>query len=294
MRVWDGARPRPARQPRHPIPQAPRHPFSVLILTLNEERDLPACLDSVSGCEDIVVLDSGSTDGTAAIARAAGARIFFRPFDNFAGQRNFAQREIPFRSRWVFHLDADERMTPELAAECAAAAGREDVDGFFAAPKMTFEGRWIPHCTDYPAWQARFVRAPGFAFVEVGHGQREAPGLRLGRLRSGYWHDLSSGGESEWVEKHRRYAAAEAREQLRSRGAGRLRDLWSADALVRRRLVKSLSYSLPCRPALRFLYQYILRRGFLDGGPGYRYCRLLARYEAFAAEAMRRLRTPPR
>jgi glycosyltransferase involved in cell wall biosynthesis len=265
-------------------------PFSVLILTLDEECDLPACLASVAGCDDVVVLDSGSTDRTVAIAEAAGARVFTRSFDNFAGQRNYAHREIPFRHSWIFHLDADERMTPELAAECAAAANREDLDGFFAAPKMIFEGRWIPHCTDYPAWQARFARRPAFEFVEVGHGQREAAHLRLGRLRAGYWHDLSSGGELEWLEKHRRYAEAEAREQIRARGPGLWRQLCSAERLRRRRAMKSLSYSLPCRPTLRFIYQYFLKRGFLDGGPGYRYCRRLARYESLTAEAMRRLR----
>jgi len=291
--------------------------FSVLILTLNEERDLPACLASVRASDDVVVLDSGSTDRTVAIAREAGARVFSRPFDNFAGQRNHAQREIPFRHPWVFHLDADEQMTPELAAECMAASSRADLDGFFAAPKMLFEGRWIPHCTDYPAWQARFVRVPQFTFVEVGHGQREAPGLRLGRLRGGYWHDLSSGGEAEWLEKHRRYAKVEAKEHVvdagppqgRRRGTrrvspedrppGRQRlvpqpldrsELFSRDPLLRRRALKRLSYSLPFRPTLRFLYQYVLRRGFLDGGPGYRYCRLLARYEAFTGEEIRRLR----
>src|SRR5262245_55130344 len=95
--------------------------YSVLILTLNEERDLPRCLASVSACDDVVVLDSGSTDQTTAQARAAGAQVFTRTFDNFAGQRNHAQREIPFRHRWVFHLDADEQFTPELDAECRLA-----------------------------------------------------------------------------------------------------------------------------------------------------------------------------
>ena len=269
--------------------------FSILILTLNEERDLPGCLASVRECDDVVVLDSGSTDRTVAIARDAGARVFSRPFDNFASQHNHAQREIPFRHPWVFHLDADEQMTPELALECAAASSRTDLDGFFAAPKMLFEGCWIPHCTDYPAWQARFVRAPQFAFVEVGHGQREAPGMRLGRLRAGYWHDLSSGGETEWLEKHRRYAKTEAAEKGKVErtvpSTLDRRQLWSSDALTRRRALKSLSYSLPFRPALRFFYQYVLRRGFLDGAPGYRYCRLLARYEAFAGEEIRRLRS---
>jgi len=174
--------------------------YSVLILTLNEERDLPRCLASIRGCDDIVVLDSGSTDATAALAKAAGARVFTRPFDNFAGQRNHAQREIAFRHPWVFHLDADEQFTPELEAECRLAAGRTDLDGFLVAPKMIFEGRWIPHCTDFPAWQARFVRAPQFEFIQAGHGQREAPAMRVGRLGANYLHDLSSGGEAEWLD----------------------------------------------------------------------------------------------
>ncbi len=160
-------------------------PFSVVILTLNEERDLPRCLESVAGCADVVVLDSGSTDRTGQIAEAAGARVFTRPFDTFAGQRNYAQSQIPFRNPWVFHLDADEAMTPDLAAECSAAVSREDLDGYWAAPRMMFQGRWVPHCTDYPAWQARFVRAPQFQFIDVGHGQREASSMRMARLKAG-------------------------------------------------------------------------------------------------------------
>ena len=264
--------------------------FSVLVLTLNEERDLPRCLASVARCDDLVVLDSGSTDRTVEIARAAGARVFTRQFDNFAGQRNYAQRTIPFRHPWVFHLDADEQMTPELDAECRAAAMRMNVDGFLVAPKMLFEGCWIPHCTDYPAWQARFVRSPQFEFIEVGHGQREAPHMRLDRLRANYLHDLSSGGEAEWLEKHRRYAQAEARAQLAADATSLAGELFARDPLRRRRALKQLSHVLPFRPIVRFLYQYVLRGGFLDGAPGLRYCRLLARYEAFTAEELRRLR----
>lgn len=264
--------------------------FSVLILTLNEERDLPRCLASVPGCDDLVVLDSGSTDRTAEIARAAGARVFTRRFDNFAGQRNYAQQEIPFRHPWVFHLDADEQFTPELLEECDRTAARSDIDGCWVAPKMMFMGRWIPHCTDFPAWQARFVRVPQFRFIEVGHGQREAPDMRLDRLHANYLHDLSSGGEAEWLEKHRRYAQAEAKNHWQNAGAGRWSDLFSRHRLHRRRALKHLSYSLPCRPVLRFFYQYVLRRGFLDGREGLRYCRLLSEYEGFTSQELRRLR----
>jgi glycosyltransferase involved in cell wall biosynthesis len=266
--------------------------YSVLILTLNEERNLPHCLGSARTCDDLVVLDSGSTDRTAAIARQAGARIFTRPFDNFAGQRNHAQRAIPFRHPWVFHLDADEQLTPALDTElrAAVAAAPAGLDGFLVAPKMLWQGRWVPHCTDYPAYQARFVRAPQFEFVEVGHGQREAPHMRLAHLRQNYLHDLSSGGATEWLEKHRRYARAEAHAHLAARHTSRPADFFSGERLRRRRALKRLSYSFPFRPALRFIYQFVLRRGFLDGRAGFDYCVLLARYEAFTSGELRRQR----
>ncbi len=271
--------------------------FSVVILTLNEERDLPRCLESIAGCDDIVVLDSGSTDGTAALAAAAGARVFTRPFDNFAAQRNYAHRTVPFRHPWVFHLDADERMTPELFAECSRRAARADVDGFFVAPKMFWANRWVRHCTDYPSWQARFARLPAFTFVEVGHGQRETPGLKLDYLQASYLHEIAPEGpegEAEWIAKHRRYARAEAQARFRAAGTVRPGDLLSGDRLRRRRALKHFSYELPFRPTLRFVYQYFLRRGFLDGRAGLHYCRLLARYEGFASAELRALRSAAR
>ncbi len=269
-----------------------RLPFSVVILTLNEERNLPACLASVASCRDVVVLDSGSTDRTVEIARAAGARVFSHPFTDFAGQRNYAHGAIDFRHPWVFHLDADELMTPELAAECAALDPAAPFDGFFAAPKMMYDGRWLRHCTDFPAWQARCVRAYGFRFIQVGHGQREAPEMRLGYLRASYLHDITVTDLAEWESKHRRYAREEAAAYLaQRRPAGETwRALFRGPALERRRAMKHLSYSLPFRPLLRLFYQYGLRGGFLDGGPAWRYCRLLARYEEFAGEEIERLK----
>jgi glycosyltransferase involved in cell wall biosynthesis len=264
--------------------------YSAVILTLNEEKALPACIASVRGCDDVVLLDSGSSDRTVEIAKNAGLRVFERPFDTFAGQHNFAQRSIEFRHPWVFHLDADERMTPELDSECRKASERQDLDGFRVAPKMLFEGRWIPHCTDYPAYQARFVRAPAFEFIQVGHGQREALGMRTENLREGYLHDMSIYGVDAWLAKHRRYARAEAEALLGQRDAVSPRLLFSSNPLTRRRALKRLSFKLPFRPALRFAYQYGLRGGFLDGGPGLHYCRLLARYEGFIADEISRLK----
>ena len=262
--------------------------YSAVILTLNEEKALPGCLSSLSACDDVVVLDSGSSDATCALATAARARVFERRFDTFAGQRNHAQAEIPFRHRWVLHLDADERMTPELDAECRRLAVRSDLDGFRVAPRMIFEGRWIRHCTDFPAFQARFVQAPQFRFVQAGHGQREAPGMRLENMKEGYLHDISIYGRDAWLEKHRRYAADEAKGLLAPSEDDSPGRLFSREALVRRRALKRLSFRLPLRPYLRFAYQYLLRGGLLDGRQGFDYCLLLARYEGFISDEIRK------
>lgn len=268
------------------------YPVSVVILTLNEEDRLPSCLASVAGANDIVVLDSGSTDGTVEIARAAGARVFTHPFKDFAAQRNHAHAAIPFLNPWVFHLDADEQLTPDLLAECASLSVTAPFDGYYAAPRMMFHGRWLRRCTDFPAWQARCVRASGFQFVQVGHGQRESPTMRLGFLQGAYLHDISVADLAEWEFKHRRYARAEA---ARFRTEQRpiktsLQAMISGPALERRRALKHLSYLLPCRPLLRFIYQYFLRGGVFDGAGAYRYCRLLARYERFAVEEINHAR----
>ncbi len=270
--------------------------ISIVILTLNEALNLPACLASTAGCDDVVVLDSGSTDNTVEIARAHGARVFVNRFQNFAQQRNYAHDAIPLRHEWVLHLDADETLTPGLLAECAAKIASPDagrIDGFYAAPRMMFRGKWIPHCTDYPAWQARLGHVRRFRYIEAGHGQREAPGLRLERLHQPYDHNLSSQSEAEIRAKHARYAKSEAAAFVAThRPVGALcRALCGRDSLARRRALKEASYHLPARGALRFVYQYILRRGFLDGVPGFAYCRLLAAYEQSIAKEIRRLRT---
>jgi len=268
--------------------------FSVLLLTLNEERNLPACLASLTGCDDIVVLDSGSTDRTSAIAKTAETRFFTRAFTDFADQRNFALETIVFKHEWVFHLDADEQLTPELLRECAtlSAENPAQLDGHYAAPRMLFHGRWIPHCTDFPAYQARFGHARRFRFVQIGHGQREHPGLRLSHLRANYLHNLSAHTDAELEEKHRRYARQEAAAFLaRPRETTSLaRRLVSANPLLRRRAIKTLSQHLPARGLLRFLYQFGWRRGFLDGRAGLDYCLLLARYEHGVAAEIRRQR----
>ena len=247
-------------------------PVSVLVLTFNEEENLPRCLNSVQWADDVLVLDSFSTDRTVEIARKLGARVIQRTFDTFAGQRNFGLDEGSLRHEWVLHLDADEVVPEALKEELidiSQGAGREH-PAFRVASKMMFQGRWLKHAGMYPAYQVRFGRRNELRFVQVGHGQRESlPPSEIGTLHHALEHYSFSKGLHEWFEKHNRYSTAEAVEALRQSGvAVDWRGLVSTDRTERRRALKSLAMRLPFRPTLRFGYMYLLKRGFLDGRAG--------------------------
>ena len=268
--------------------------ISVLLLTLNEAANLPACMAALAWADDVVVLDSFSQDETLAVAVRLGARIYQRAFDDFAGQRNYALDQIPFQHEWVLHLDADEIVTPALRAEMEAAVAAGRYDAWRVPSKMMFMGRWLRYSGLYPSYQVRLGHRDRFRFKQVGHGQREdlAP-ERIGTLTEPYLHYSFSKGLSDWVDKHNRYASAEAREAVRLLASGGGLDwagLVAREPTRRRRALKALSIRLPLRPLLRFLYMYVLRRGFLDGRAGLTYCRLLAIYEYLIVLKTRELR----
>jgi glycosyltransferase involved in cell wall biosynthesis len=257
--------------------------ISILLLTLNEEANLPACLEAVAWSDDVVVLDSYSQDQTVAVAERFGARVYQRAFDNFAGQRNYALDHIDFKHEWILHLDADEIVTPELHAEMLRAAESGLFDAYRVPSKLIFFGRWLRYAGLYPVYQVRFGHRERFRFKQVGHTQREdLPPDRVGTLSEPYLHYSFSKGLTEWVEKHNRYSSDEARETvqfLSGHQAVAWSGLLSRDRMRRRRALKELSYRLPFRPFLRFAYTYLLGRGFLDGHAGWTYCRMLALYE---------------
>lgn len=256
--------------------------ISILILTLNEEQNLPSCLEAVKWCDDILVLDSFSSDRTVDVATKAGARVLQRQFDNFANQRNHGLQEGGFKHDWVLHLDADEIVSPEFHAEAVAATHRAEVDAFRVASRMMFHGRWLKHAGMYPSYQVRLGRREQLSFVQVGHGQRERLSPEsIGTLRTPLVHHSFSKGLHDWMEKHNRYSTAEANHFFKtaSHGNADWSGLWSKDPVHRRRALKNLASRLPCRPLLRFLYMFIWRAGILDGKAGFHYCRLLAIYE---------------
>jgi glycosyltransferase involved in cell wall biosynthesis len=267
--------------------------ISVLILTLNEERNLPACLSAVSWCDDVVVLDQGSTDATCRIAKQAGARVVCHSAGNEREQRTYSIREIPFQHAWVFNPDADEIATPELAEEMLKAVSdpARDKVAYRMRRRTVFMGRWLRYSALYDTWLTRLFQPGRLSFKRTTNLLPVVDGP-VGYLQGYFVHQTFNNGMNAWLEKHNRYSWYEAFEALESLNSGglKLRELFSRDPLLRRRAVKEISFRLPCRPTLRFLYMYLFRRGFLDGGPGFHYCRLLALYEYMIVLKMKEIR----
>ena len=268
--------------------------LSVLILTLNEEVNIAACLDSVAWCDDVVVLDSGSTDRTLEIVRTRGARILQRSFDDFASQRNYGIENGAFIHDWIFHLDADERIPYALRDELVRRLPQTDKDAFRVASKLMFRGQWLKHAGMFPVYQVRLGRRHALQFMQVGHGQREMlPPEHVGTLEEPLIHDAFAKGLEPWRLRHERYAQEEAEAAVAHLHSGRVpwSGILSRDHVERRRAAKQISWHLPGRPVLRFLYMYLLRGGLLDGAPGWRYCRLLAEYERMTDRCIADLRS---
>lgn len=256
--------------------------LSVLVLTFNEEANVRRCLESVAWSDDVVVIDSGSTDATVAIAESFGARVYQREFDNFANQRNWGLEKAGLRHDWVLHLDADEVVPSEMRDEIMAVIRKDDLSAYRTALKLMFQERWIKRASMYPAYQVRLGRRDRLRFKMDGHGQRETlPQSEVGTLETSLLHYSFEKGLSDWFEKHNRYSTAEAIASLRRRAQGQasFRAIFSLDRGTRFRALKNLSSRLPFRPLFRFVYMAVIRRGLLDGMPGLHYCTLVMIYE---------------
>ena len=255
--------------------------ISVLILTLNEEQNLPGCLESVKWSDDIIVLDSLSTDRTVEIAKTAGARVVHRPFDNYANQRNHALQDVKFAHPWIYLMDADERIPDELRDEMLASTRNapDDVMVFRLRRKDMFMGRWLRRSSGYPTWASRLVRA-GRVWVEREINEELHTDGKVAHLKGHFIHHPFNKGIAFWLERHNRYSTMEAEALVKeTREPMRWFDIFNRDPVVRRKVLKQLAYRFPCRPMLAFCYLYFLRMGFLDGTPGWHYCRLRAIYE---------------
>lgn len=257
---------------------------SVLVLTYNEEINIRHCLESLQGFDDVVLVDSGSTDATCAIAKDMGARILSRPFDDFASQRNFGLEAGEMKYEWVLHLDADEVLTDKFRIALESLAPTDALDGWRVPSKTMLNGKWLKYSSMYPTYQVRLGHRDRLRFKQVGHGQREdCLPERIGTFSEPYLHYNFSHGLARWFVKHVRYAEDEARQMrqdpVRSTFVG---GLMGGNATERRRALKALVNRLPVwlRPPLRFFQVLVLRRGVLDGREGLRYALMLSAYEA--------------
>jgi glycosyltransferase involved in cell wall biosynthesis len=270
---------------------------SILVLTLNEEINLDACLECVSWSDDIVVLDSLSTDSTAAMAAGRGARVVSRGFDNWAAHQNWAVQNIAFRHPWVLYLDADERCDGALRDEVAKRARVDAPEAAFRMRRKDyFMGRWLKHAQLYPTWFVRLFRPDRIRYERLVNPVALVDGP-VGELEAHITHFPFSHGISHWLARHNRYSDLEALEALKAADTRSAAQLWSKDPTVRRRLMKDLFFRMPARPLLKFMYYYGWRRGFLDGHAGFTYATLQAIYEYMIAckqtELVRRRRGLP-
>lgn len=255
-----------------PVPS--RDGLAVVVLTQDEEVNLPDCLASVAGLGGaLYVVDSGSSDRTVEIAQAAGATVLGRPFTNYSDQRNWAQSQLPAAVRWVLHLDADERLTPGLAAEIAAAitADETGVDGWMVPKRTVFLGRWIRHGAHYPSWHLRLFRPDVGRCEDRLYDQHFVVSGTVGRLH----HDLVdvvASNLTTWTERHLRWARAEADELMRATTNGvRVQPRLWGTPIERRRWLREHAYNrapLFLRPVGYWVYRYFIRLGFLDGVEG--------------------------
>jgi len=278
--------------------------ISILILTKNEEFDLRGCLDSVAWSDDVVVYDSYSSDHTGSIARFAGARLIQRPGQNasvaFGGDealhRTWGIREIDYKSPWLFVIDADERLTPEAAAELQSIASDPSLPcvAYRIRRRDFFQGRQLKHVQTSP-WYIRFFRREFVHYERLVNPITVVDGP-IGDLQHPLDHYPFSKGLSHWIARHNSYSSFEAQQILQNRASQEPFSLPAAlferDFNRRRFHQKELFYRLPARPLIKFLLLYVLKRGFLDGRPGFTYALLQSIYEAMIVLKVQELEQP--
>jgi glycosyltransferase involved in cell wall biosynthesis len=266
-------------------------PVSIIILTKNEEENLPELASSIPWCDNVHVVDSLSTDGTLARATSLGFQTWSHAFAGFGSQRNWALENCTLKYPWVLFLDADEKSTPAFAEalERAVTTAPETVAGFYCCWKMIVEEVWLRRCDGFPKWQFRLLRRGRARFADFGHGQKEADiEGEIGYLKEPYEHRPLSKGWSDWLDRHNRYATREALERVDL--PFHLAEVFSSHGPVRNRAIRSFVSRVPGWPLVRFSIPYFLKLGFLEGRVGFTYCLNLAYYEFLIQIKMREIK----
>lgn len=274
-----------------------RLPVSIIVPVKNEARNIAACLASVAWADEVWVVDSHSTDETVALSEARGARVAQFDFQGgYPKKKNWALQNLPFANEWILLLDADERVTPELAAELHQlfAQPAAMADGYYVNRKLIFLGRWIKHCGWYPSWNLRFFKHKLGRYERLetedvdNTGDVEVHEHVVLQGRPAYLqHDLLHEDFKSiyhFIERHNRYSTWDARvyHNLATgiAGASSIEAKFFGTPLERKRFIKRMWSRLPFRPFLRFVWMYFIQRGFLDGRAGLIFCTLMTMHEA--------------
>lgn len=256
-------------------------PVSVIIAARNEAKNLPRCLEALRDFAEVYVIDSQSSDETVEIARAHSAKVVqFHYRGGWPKKRQWAMDTLPFANDWILLLDADEIVTPDLAAEIRAAVQNPALNGYFIVLQTWFLGRALHHggiglwkLALFRHGKARFEcrlheQDISMADMEI-HEHVVAEGATARLRQPIIHHNVES--LSRYIQKHDEYSNWESRVLLQGDDTELPPSLWGSQAQQRRWLKRKL-FAIPGSPILLFLYRYIFRLGFLDGAPGLIYC----------------------
>lgn len=248
----------------------------VVVLTFNAVGILRETLTQAMKVSPyVIVIDSGSTDGTPEVARAMGAEVMHRTFVNYGDQRNWAIDLVASRADWQLHLDADEVLDDEAIAAIKAVLVQATPlhEAWMLRRRDYFLGRALRFSGVNP-WHLRLFRSGTVRCEERLYDQHFVSKGTTGRLR-GSMHDKNAVTLTEWIARHNRWSGLEAEELASSDAKGEnasvLQPKWDGDARERTRFLKRWYYRLPggVRAIGYFAYRYFFRLGFLDGRPGF-------------------------
>lgn len=255
----------------------------VMIPTLNESANIVEAVKNAQQLGPVYVVDAGSTDSTAQLARDAGATVMQFDGNGYARQKNWGLENLPFRGQWVFILDADERITPALCDEIRRiVASQPKHDGYFVNRLLLFMGRPIRHGGLYPAWNLRLFRRGRARYEDRSVHEHMICDGPVAYLREEMLHVRRETIE-QYIQKHVRYADLESDEWMKwhlgrsqeARAGALFKDVLRVRQWVRREVWPRL----PMRPMWRLVYMYFVRLGFLDGRAGWHMAWLMANYE---------------
>lgn len=243
--------------------------ITIVILTQDEERNLSQCLESIPHQYPIVVLDSGSSDRTIPIATEHGCQIREHKWLGFADQRNFALHECNISTEWVLFVDADEVFSSSFYNWLEKSIEKDDFDVAMVPSQLIFDGRPLRYAPGYPIYHPRLVRrSVTFVTNHTGHGEAVAEPVRVVKAPYGYKHFFFNGDYYAWAIKHVKLANMECNVKIDN-----------SKCVTSRSRLSVLPGNNPFRFVLRFIYHYVLRRGFLDGRAGLNYSIMYSWFE---------------